>query len=191
MKNKLISILLVVMMLLTLVGCTKQPNAETSYKAGTYTAGTYTGKAAGRNGEVSVEVTFTETKIESIKVTNHSETEGISDGPIKNIPEEVVKNQSLAVDTISGATITSDAILSAIEDAVIQAGGDANALKQQIKKDTEEAKTEDENCDIVVVGAGGAGTAAALAAVEKGANVILLEKTATPMGASTLAGGMF
>lgn len=192
MKNKIISILLAVTMLFTLVGCSKQPNAEPANNADpAYKAGTYTGTAAGRNGEVNVEVTFSDTKIESIKVTNHSETEGISDAAINNIPEEVVKAQSLAVDTISGATITSDAILLAIEDAVIQAGGDVNALKQQIKKDTEEAKTEDENCDVVVVGAGAAGTAAALAAVENGANVILLEKTATPMGASTLAGGMF
>ena len=94
-----------------------------------YTAGTYTAEAAGNNGPVKVSVTVSADAITEVVVTDHAETVGLSDAPIKNIPEEIVKHQSLAVDTISGATNTSVAILTAVEAAIAQAGGDVEALK--------------------------------------------------------------
>jgi len=195
MKRNVLAILLILCMVIGLVGCgTKRADtsstADTTQETAIYKAGTYAGVASGKNGNLKVEVTFTDTAIESIVILEHSETEGVSDETLIKIPETIVKNQSLAVDSVSGASMTSNAIIAAVEDAVKQAGGDVEALKVAITS-TEPVKTEEESYDVVVIGAGASGTSAALAAVENGASVLLLEKTASPMGASTLAGGMF
>ncbi|MDD3409856.1 MAG: FAD-dependent oxidoreductase [Eubacteriales bacterium] len=95
-----------------------------------YTAGTYTATAEGRNGAVTVEVAFSASAIESVTVTEQAETAGIADGALERIPAAIVDAQSLNVDAVSGATITSDALLTAVADCVAQAGGDVEALKQ-------------------------------------------------------------
>lgn len=182
--KKMVAFVLCLAMIFTLVACDTQ-KSKANYKAGTYTA-----SATGKNGEVKVEVVFTGDKIESVKILEHKETAGISDGPIKDIPEKIVSNQSLAIDAISGATYTSQAVLVAVEDCVKQAGGDVDSLKVK-KENTSSAKVEEVSYDVVVVGAGASGSSAALAASEKSDSVLLLEKTASPMGAGTLAGGMF
>lgn len=162
-----------------------ETNNETKYKPGTYTA-----KASGKDGIIVVEVSFTNDKIQSVEVVEHYERVGYGELALKNIPDRIISEQSLAVDTVTGATYTSNAILQAVEDCVKQAGGDLKALK--VKKKTKPLdKVEEVDYDIVVVGAGGAGTAAALAASEENVSVLLLEKTEKPMGASTLAGGLF
>ena len=83
---------------------------------------TYTGKADGRNGEITVKVTLDGTTLKDVKVVSHKETVGIADPAINDIPKEMVKAQSADVDSISGATITSDAIKDAVKDALKQAG---------------------------------------------------------------------
>ena len=152
-----------------------------------YTAGTYTAEAAGNNGPVKVSVTVTADAITEIAVTEHAETAGLSDAPIKNIPSEIVEHQSLAVDTISGATNTSKAILTAVEAAIAQAGGDVEALKavEIIKAPVEDMEA---TYDVVVLGGGGAGLTASISAAQSGAKVILVEKTAA-LGGNTLIAG--
>jgi len=182
---KILSILLCLAMIFSLGACSPAGSTEggSDYKAGTYTA-----VAKGHNGDVKVEVEFSDAAILSIKIVEHSESAGISDVPMKRIPEEVIEGQTLAVDTVAGATVSSKAILAAIEDAVKQAGGNVDALKANKKEDT--AKTETElTTDVVVVGAGGAGLAAAASAHENGAKVIVLEKQATVGGSTALSGG--
>ena len=76
-----------------------------------YTEGTYTATAQGNNGPVTVSVTFSADAITDVTVVEHSETAGLSDRPIAEIPAAIVENQSLAVDTVSGATNSSNAIL--------------------------------------------------------------------------------
>ena len=78
-------------------------------------AGTYTGVGDGRNGDIQVEVVVNENKIESVAVTAHEETPGISDPALEQIPAAIVEKQSLAVDTVAGATLTSEGILMAVE----------------------------------------------------------------------------
>ncbi len=152
-----------------------------------YTAGTYTAEAAGNNGPVKVSVTVTADAITEIVVTEHAETAGLSDAPIKNIPAEIVEYQSLAVDTISGATNTSKAILTAVEAAIEQAGGDIAALKavEIVKAPVEDVEA---TYDVVVLGGGGAGLTASISAAQSGAKVILVEKTAA-LGGNTLIAG--
>ena len=96
---------------------------------GIFKRGAYTGVSAnGRNGEVKVEVVLSADKIESVTVGENSETAGIADPAIEKIPERIVETQSLDVDTVAGATITSNAILEAVSDAITQAGADPTKL---------------------------------------------------------------
>ena len=85
-------------------------------------AQTLTGSAIGRNGPIDVEVVATPDRIYQIKVTNHTETEGIGSVAVEELPVTIYENQSLAVDSVSGATITSDGIKNAVIDA-LQSGG--------------------------------------------------------------------
>ena len=85
-----------------------------------YKAGTYTATVDGRNGPLAMEGVFTEDAIESLTVTSHSETEGISDGAIQDLPQQIVDAQSLQVDAVAGATITSEAVIAAVKDLVEQ-----------------------------------------------------------------------
>ncbi|MCH4207297.1 MAG: FMN-binding protein [Solobacterium sp.] len=125
MKNKMIKGLSAGVLALMLAACSSSSAAST----GKYTAGTYTGTGKGNNGDVTVEVVFTADAIKSVTVKDNSETAGISDPAIEQIPSEIVDQQSLAVDTVSGATHTSDAIIEAVSDCVTQAGGDPASLK--------------------------------------------------------------
>lgn len=109
--------LLLLVTALLLVTC--QVCAETMFQPGTYTA-----EADGKMGSITVEVTFSETAIETITVIAHKETPGISDAAFERIPTDIITWQSLAVDTVTGATHTSNAIIQAVTDCVIQAGGD-------------------------------------------------------------------
>jgi len=182
---KILSLLVCLAMVFSLVACSTTDTVGSDAK---YKAGTYTGVSKGHNGDVKVEVEFSDTAIVSVKVVEHSESAGITDVPIERIPQEVVDGQTLAVDAVSGATVTSVAILAAIEDAVKQAGGDVEALKANKKDNT--SKTDIElTTDVVVIGAGGAGLAAAASAHENGAKVIVLEKQATVGGSTALSGG--
>ena len=160
--------------------------------AASFTAGAYTAAAKGMNGDVTVEVTFAEDAIADIKVVSHSETPGLSDPAISGMPAAIVQAQSLAVDTVTGATITSKAILAAVEAAAAQAGADVDALKAVAAADdaaSEKAEAE-QTADVVVVGAGIAGLSAALAAKNAGADVIIIDKMAAVGGTTLLAGGI-
>ena len=104
------------------------------------------------------------------------------------MPAKIVETQSLNIDNITGATITTNAILNAAADALTQAGGDAEALKA---KEVPAEATQDETleADVVVLGAGAAGLAAGIEAANAGADVIILEKQGVTGGATARSGG--
>lgn len=154
-----------------------------------YTPGTYEAAAAGRNGDVKVEVTFTEDAIESVNVTEHAETDGIGTTAVETLPGAIVDNQSLGVDVVAGATITSEAILAAAADCVTQAGGDAEALKAAAVEEKEPELQEELDADLVIIGGGGAGMTAAVRAGQLGLDVVLLEKMPFMGGAISISGG--
>ncbi|WP_426349032.1 flavocytochrome c [Alloiococcus sp. CFN-8] len=181
-KGILSIVLLLVFTLLT--GCSGS-TAEGS--KGSYKAGSYTAEAKGHNGNIKVEVIVDEESIKEVKVLEHKETKGVADAAITNIPEGIVKEQTLAVDTITGCTVSSKAILAAVEDALTQADGDIAALKVKKEKNNTAQKIIKET-DVVVVGAGIAGLSAAIEAADNGAKVILLEKMPA-VGGSTIRSG--
>ncbi len=156
---------------------TETPSAEQT-GAAKYTAGTYTATGKGNNGDITVAVTFTDDAIASVEITSHSETPGISDPALENIPAQIVELQSAEVDLVSGATNSSKGLISAVKSCIEQAGGDPNAAPLSSGQ-TETSVPENAECDIVVVGGGGAGMTAAITAAEGGSHVILVEKLGT------------
>lgn len=195
MKQKRYVFLFLVCLLLSAVfsGCSKkepenkQVDVEGNVEQALYKAGTYTGSAEGKEGQIQVEVTFSDTEMTEIKVVSQSETEGLGDEAIESIRAKVLEGQTLDVDAISGATLSSDGILAAIEDAVKQAGGDVEALRAKEAVKEGAGKTEELSADIVVVGAGASGVSAAVSAADQGAKVVIIEKTAVIGGASNLS----
>ena len=158
--------------------------------AQSYTAGVYTAQANGNNGPVTVEVEVSDAEILSVKVTEHAETAGLSDTPIERIPAKIVEGQTLAVDTVSGATNTSNAILKAAEDALTQAGADIEALKAAQEKDETAGETAERHVQALVIGAGGSGLAAAITLQEQGIETLVVDKMANAGGATALTGAL-
>lgn len=158
--------------------------------AQSYMAGVYTAQANGNNGPVTVEVEVSDAEILSVKVTEHAETAGLSDTPIERIPAKIVEGQTLAVDTVSGATNTSNAILKAAEDALAQAGADIEALKAVQEKDETAGETAERHVQALVIGAGGSGLAAAITLQEQGIETLVVDKMANAGGATALTGAL-
>jgi fumarate reductase flavoprotein subunit len=182
-------ITLAIMMISTFIGCGKKEQSVKDPSA-LFKAGTYTTVVDGYVGKIKAEITFTDNEIVEIKILENSETNGIGSIAIEQLPADIVKYQSLGVDSISGATITSKAIIEAVSKAVEEAGGDVKSLKEVAIKKTEGEAIIKET-DVVVVGGGGAGLAAAVAAADNGAEVILVEKTAALGGNTVRAGGPY
>ncbi len=161
-----------------------------------FKAGTYTGTGEGNGGDITADVTFSDSKIESIKITSQSETPAVSGdftdpdmpGALTQLPEDIVKYQSLGVDSISGATATSMGIKQAVSDAVTQAGGDADAMANLPGAPKTDAQ-QTLSADAIVVGAGGAGMSAAIRLLELGKSVIMVEKTYRLGGCISVSGG--
>ena len=89
--------------------------------AGTYTPGTYSAEAVGFGGKLTVEVTFSAEEITDVTVTEHNETPDLADDALAEIPQAIVEAQSSDVDSVSGATMTSEAIKAAVRDCIDQA----------------------------------------------------------------------
>lgn len=163
---------------------------EQSFQALAQTAdGVYSGAGQGYGGQVSVQVEVMNHAIIGIQVQTPDETAEIGGVAAPKMAEHIVEGQSLMVDTVSGATRTSNGVLEAVEVALKGAGADVEVLKSLAveKNGTDEEMTT----QVVVVGGGASGSAAALEAVEAGAQVIVVEMTSSPAGQGTMAGGLF
>lgn len=152
--------------------------------------GTYKVEKNGHNGPINFEISVADGKISEIKVVNSYDTPGVSTKALlTDLPKKVIAEQSTQVDVINGATISSKAMLSAVDDAIVQAGGKADDFKKEVAK--EKPATTDKEADIIVVGGGGAGLAAAITAAENGASVIVVEKAGYVGGNTLISGGIY
>lgn len=184
--KKLMASILVATTAFSFTACGSKPK---TYE-GPYKAGTYTVETEGHNGKIVVDVTFEETKISKIEIKEHVESAGICDVPFTKLPEQIVENQTLKLDTVSGATYSSNAVLNAVAKAAQEAGGDVEKLKSAdplAKDDKKENVTK--TADVIVVGGGLAGLASSVSAAEEGATVILVEKNPFLGGNSIRTGG--
>ncbi|MCR5291076.1 MAG: flavocytochrome c [Treponema sp.] len=165
---------------LLFVSCSKQSGLK---------AGTYEATEKGNNGPVTVSVTVDTNKITDVKIVSHGETPGISDKAIAELPKRIVENQSTNLDTISGATNSSKAILGATRAALKKAGANDSDFTAAATV-TQEADIE-KTADVIIVGGGGAGLAAAVSANQNGASVIVVEKTSALGGNTLVCGGIY
>ena len=168
-------------------GCGAKP-ASTSSDAGV--SGDFTGTAKGFGGDVSVTLTLTDGAITGCTAEGKDETQGVGSEAIAKMPGEIAESGSIAVDGVSGATVTSTAIKEAAAAALTAAGLNPDDYKTAVENDaTAEDSTVD--ADVVVVGAGGAGMTAAITAAGEGKSVVILESQSMVGGNSVRAtGGM-
>jgi len=161
---------------------------------GSGVSGTFSGEATGQGGPdnpVKVTITLEDSVITDFKAEGPGETDGIGSKAIESMPGAIVAANSLDVDMVSGATVTSTAIIEAAKSALSEAGLKPEDLVK--KEGGEAAAAEDvtKDVDVVVVGAGGAGMIAAITAADAGKSVVILESTAMSGGNSVRStGGM-
>lgn len=168
---------------------------------------TYKGNALGNNGLIEVDVQFEDNQITDVSVVSHNESPGISTHSIKVIPELIIENQTYNVDAVTGATITARGIKKAVENALESVEAldtsfaryinlnktdqDLSTIEDFTFRDADEINWEQE-VDVVVVGAGGAGLSAALEAADNGASVTVIEYAPSHLlSNSSLCGGVY
>lgn len=164
--------------------------------------GTYQSAVFGNNNLIEVEVTIANQAIKAVKVLSEQETSGvgaplkdkngdsISFGgkrPIESYPETIVAEQNLYPDIVTGATVTSYDLLTAVKDCIRQAGGNAYLFRGN----GEAAVTEEYSGDVVIVGAGGTGLAAAVRLAQDGKQVVLVEKNGSAGGNTLVCGAIY
>lgn len=169
----------------------KAAGAEPSAAALNMTPGTYEAEANGHSSMVTVAVTVDKTSIQSVQVTDDGETPHLSALPKERIPAAIVEQQSLNVDGVSGATFTSNAILEAATAALQQAGADVSVLTSRPRPEKSGSEDVALEYDVVIVGGGFAGLAAAATAGENGASVLVVEKMPVLGGNGVLCGGIY
>ena len=183
-KNVLASLLLAGAMFLTACG-----GSASSTSAAGGVSGSFTGTAKGM-GEVSVTLTLTDNVITDCTAKGDEETPGIGSVVIEQFPGEVVEGNTINLDSISGATITSNAFVEAAKAALTEAGLNPDDYMAKADK-TANGETVSYDADDVVIGAGGAGMTAAMTAADAGQKVVILESQAMVGGNSARAtGGM-
>lgn len=184
MKKSILAIFLAVLMLLTACGSNdggKDQKAESKSQEVV---------VKGHNGDVKLNVKFDGEKISDIEIKEHKETDPLGVNGLNKIKEAILKNQSVNVDTVAGATVSSTAMIEGVKEAIKKAGLDENKFNKK-SEETSKHEQKELTTDVVVIGGGGAGFAAAVTAKEKGANVILLEKLASVGGNTLISGGEY
>lgn len=151
--------------------------------------GVYIGEGKGCYGTIKVEVTLEGDKIKAIQILEHNESPGVGEVATKIIAEDIIKYQSIAVDAVSGCTKSSNGVIVAAEQALEKAEVNMDDYWKKPDKNIVQARGRiEKKTDVVVIGAGGAGLAAAVSAHQNGAKVLVLEKM--PMvGGNTIRSG--
>ncbi len=187
--KKLLSMLMAATMVFA-AGCSNNATPTSSASANSSTSGTFTGSSVGMQGTVTVSMTVEDGKITNVELTEIHETPAVASVAMERIPAQMVEYQTTTVDTVTGATLCSNAIMRAAKAAAEEAGLDADTLEANAYHATA-GEDEELSTDVLVVGAGGAGFSAAITAAQNGANVVLIEKSSVAGGNTLMQGGAF
>ncbi len=153
-------------------------------------SGKYQVRAKGHGSEsMPMEVTIEDDKIKDIEIDSSGETKGVADEVFNRLPKQIIDNQTLNVDVVSGATISSHGVVDGIAHAINEAGGNAEEWKKRTKPATTKNGDQEIDTDVVIVGAGGAGLAAAVRSLQHDEKVVILEKYPQIGGNTSRAGG--
>ena len=156
-----------------------------------FTAGTYNGTAAGYNGDVELAVTFSDSAVTDIALVSSKETEHVGDVAFEPMFADIIAANGTGVDGVSGATFTSNAVRGAVNAAAELAGCTNLAAFKAAKAEVKAGDPIEETYDVVIVGAGGAGMAAAAQAAQDGNTVLVIEKNAEVGGNTLVSGGQY
>ncbi len=173
--NRFIGIIAILAVTMGLTGCKDQPS------------GSFTQTTPGLFGPIEVSVELNKGTIENISVVSHLETPGVGGYALEVIPDRIIEAQSTDVDVVSGASISSRALIAAVSSCLETAG-------MKVKKSNTRKVIPDDidkTTEVVIIGGGGAGLAAAVAATEAGSRVIIIEKTGFLGGNAIVSGGIF
>ena len=138
--------------------------SKSASTTGAGATGDFTGTAKGFGGDVTVTLTLTDGKITGCTAEGADETKGVGSKAIEQLPAAIAESGSIAVDGVSTATITSNAIKEAAAAAITAAGLKPEDFQTAVENNAEPAEDSTVDTDIVIVGAGGAGMTAALTA---------------------------
>lgn len=178
------------MKLTTIAAAAALAVASMSASAATYVPGTYTYKVNAHNAAMTIAVTVSKHRIEKIDWSKNLETIGVGQLALEKVGGRILEKQSLGVDGVTGATISSMALKYAVGECLKQAKVSAEDLKD-LKKNVEEYKAlpNTMKTQVVIIGGGGSGLAAAVAASQAGADVIVLEKLGLLGGSTNVSEG--
>ncbi|NPD30891.1 flavocytochrome c [Eggerthellaceae bacterium zg-1084] len=175
-----------------LSGCAPRTDGKKGGKGGKGGAGAMgvaVKDALGKHGHFRVEVSMAEGKIDRITPLDSRETPGMGDVAMERLSKLIVDNQTLNVDAVAGASLTSMAFLGAVGDALDELGEKSAEWKKRDKATYAGMAEPPAEADVVVIGSGGAGFAAAITAANAGARVVLMEKLGVLGGDTALSGG--
>ena len=192
MKRVVLAGLFIIIIGCFLTACKFQDNIKTKEEAEGAVSGTFRGEAKEQEEYILVEVMLQKNQISHIEILKHNETPGFEKAMTQLIDDIVAKN-SIEVDAVSGATKTSKRFLKAVENAITAAGITSKDLPpiEELSNKADE-KSSKIDCDILIIGAGGAGLSAAIEARSEGDDrVVLLEKMSFGGGNTRMSGGEY
>ncbi len=170
-------------------GCAPTSGADETFAAtGAAQATAGTGTAQGRNGELTVRAIVEDGALADIQIVRSHETLSVGETAQDLLRDLILENQTLDVDAVSGATLTSMAYLAAVGDALDSAGQPSAEWKKRDHASFVREEAIPESADVVVVGSGGAALCAAIAAAKAERNVVVLEKMDIFGGSTSLSG---
>ena len=176
----------IVVVAILFVGCSQKQSERLTFAAGTYEV-----TAQGHNGDIRLSVTFSDSCITDIQVLEHHETLHIGDIVFDELIPRIITANGTGVDALTGATVSSRGLMAAVTEAANMAKvSDAERFKAASLPKAEKTPVEG-TWDVVIVGAGGAGLAAAADAAQQGNTVLMIEKNAEIGGNTLVSGGIF
>lgn len=162
---------------------------QSASKPYSFVPGTYEGEADGFGGPVKLTVEVDADSITNITIVDHHETQGIGSVAIAQLPERIISAQSLGIDGLSGASVSSRAVIEAVKKALEHSGVDMARLTSTRNVLPGQTVEKELSTDLVIAGAGGAGLSAAISAAQQGLTVLVLEKMPYAGGATAMSGG--
>lgn len=116
------------------------PSVSKVSESGTWKDGTYTGSGKGFGGTISVKVTVKDGKISAIDVTSASGETASYFSKAKGIIPKIISGQTTNVDAASGATYSSNGIITAVRNALSKAETGKSSTKKKKKKNKKNKK---------------------------------------------------
>ncbi|MGD9568824.1 MAG: flavocytochrome c [Sedimentibacter sp.] len=165
----------------------EEPPAEA--KVEEIKSGTYEVEGVGFGGKMNVKVTIKDGKIDDVEVVKNFETAGVGKVALQIVSDRIVEGQSTNVDAVTGATISSNGLMATVQKALEEAGATKDQFAEEYRIDSDiQSKRE---ADVVIIGAGGTGLAAAVTAGQEKASVIVLEANGIAGGNLVVSGGVY